>query len=267
MTCDEMTPLLMDRLQGDISPADEERLASHLAGCAACRAEVQAMTETWNSLGSLDDEQVPHERLRARFHAGLAAYEARESRHWTQRMFGGWWPQQPALQMGLAAALALVGFAVGQQLPSSVDAEVAALRDEVRTVGLALLDHQSASERLLGIEWSRRTAQSPEVVTALLERVQYDSNLSVRLAAIDALRGDLDRPDVIDGLAMALARQESPLLQVALTDALLAVGTDPGVEAVRAALGRTDLDPTVREYLLMALNDTGAESAPVNTGI
>jgi anti-sigma factor RsiW len=77
MTCDEMTPLLMDRLQGAIAAGDEEQLAAHLATCAACRAEVAAMTETWNSLGSLDDEQVPHERLRARFHAGLAAHEAR----------------------------------------------------------------------------------------------------------------------------------------------------------------------------------------------
>ena len=68
----------------------------------------------------------------------------------------------------------------------------------------------------------------------MLERVQYDSNLSVRLAAVDALRAELDSPDVSDGLAMALERQESPLLQVALTDALLAAGSDPGIEAVRA---------------------------------
>jgi anti-sigma factor RsiW len=264
MTCEETTPLLMDRLQGHLAGADEERLAAHVATCAACRAEVEAMTETWNSLGSLDDEQVPHERMRARFHAGLAAYEARHSHSWTERVLGRWWPQQPALQMGLAAALALVGVLIGQQLPSPVDTEVAALRAEVRTVGLALLDHQSASERLLGVEWSRRTAQSPEVVAALLERIQYDSNLSVRLAAVDALRGDLDRPDVIDGLAFALARQESPLLQVAVTDALLSVGSDPGIAAVRSVLGRTELDPAVREYLQMALNEVGAgaETAP-----
>src|SRR5262245_63100103 len=118
MTCEETTPLLMDRLQGSLSPAAEEQLTAHLETCAACRAEVEAMTETWASLGTLDDEQVPHERLRARFHAGLAAYEARESRHWTERLFASWWPQQPVLQMGLAAALALVGVLVGQQLPS-----------------------------------------------------------------------------------------------------------------------------------------------------
>jgi predicted anti-sigma-YlaC factor YlaD len=266
MTCEETTPLLMDRLQGQLPRADEERLDAHLATCAACRAEVDAMTETWNTLGNLDDEQVPHERLCARFHAGLAAYETRESRHWTERVLSRWWPQQPALQMGFAAALALVGVLVGQQLPSPVDAEVAALRGEVRTVGLALLDHQSASERLLGVEWSRRTAQAPEIVNALLERVQYDSNLSVRLAALDALRADLERPGVVEGLATALARQESPLLQVALTDALLAAER-PAIDAVRGVLGRSELDPAVREYLQMALNEVGAEPAPASPEI
>lgn len=272
MTCEETTPLLMDRLQGHLSATDEQRLTAHLATCEECRDEVAAMTETWTDLGSLDNEDVPHERLRARFHAALAAHEARESspresNHWMQRLLDRYWPQQPALQAALAAGLALVGVLVGQQLPSSVDVEVAALRDEVRTVGLALLDHQSASERLLGVEWSRRAASTPEIVSALLERVQYDSNLSVRLAAVDALRADLEGPGVLDGLAVALARQESPLLQVALTDALLTVGADPGIEAVRSVLGRDDLDPAVREYLLMALNDAGAPTAPLDTGI
>jgi hypothetical protein len=266
MSCENTAELIMDRLKGQISAADERLLAEHLATCAACQAEAAMMTSVWDQLGSLD-EDVPHERLRARFHAGLAAYEARESRHWTERFFERWWPQQPALQAGFAAALALVGVLIGQQLPSPVDAEVAALRNEVRTVGLALLDHQSASERLLGIEWSRRAAQTPEVVNALLERVRYDANLSVRLAAVDALSADLDRPDVGAGLAMALAAQQSPLVQVALSDALLATGTGLGVDAVRAVLSRSELDPAVREYLQMALSEVGAAEAPSNTDI
>ena len=163
--------------------------------------------------------------------------------------------------MGLAAALALVGVLVGQQLPSSSDDEIAELRSEVRAVGIALLDHQSASERLLGVKWAQGTAQAPEVIDALLERVQYDTNLSVRLAAVDALRADLDNPDVVAGLAMALERQDSPLLQVALTDALLAAD-HPAIDAVRAFLERTELDPAVREYLQMALNEVGAGDTP-----
>ncbi len=261
MSCENTTELLMDRLKGQLAEADEQRLAAHLATCAACRTEAATMTSVWDQLGKLDDD-VPHERLLARFHAGLAAYEARESRHWTERFLDSWWPKQPVLQFGLAAALALGGVLVGQQLPSPVDAEVAALRDEVRTVGLALLDHQSAAERLLGIEWSQRTARTPQVVDALLERVQYDPNLSVRLAAVDALRSDLARNDVSVGLALALEKQESPLIQVALTDALLATGSGTGIDAVRKMLSRSELDPTVRDYLQMALNEADAAAVP-----
>jgi anti-sigma factor RsiW len=262
MSCVETTPLLVDRLKGLISAADEQRLEAHLATCAACRAEAAVTAAVWSGLDARE-VSVPSERLRARFHAGLAAYEAQAERNWMERLFTGWWPQQPALQVGFAAALALVGILVGQQLPSPADDEVAALRAEVRTVGLALMDHQSASERLLGVEWSQRTTQSPEVVRALLERVQYDSNLTVRLAAIEALRPQVDRPEVGTTLAMALETQDAPLLQVALTDALLASGSATGVAAVRAVLERDELDPAVREYVQNALNDLADPGAEI----
>jgi len=258
MSCEHTTPLLVERLKGLISATDEQVLEQHLATCAACRAEAAVTAAVWTGLGAREPT-VPSERLRARFHAGLAAYEARGERNWAERLFSSWWPQQPAFQVGLAAALALVGVLVGQQLPSRADDEVAALRAEVRTVGLALLDHQSASERLLGVEWSQRTVQSPEVVKALLERVQYDSNLTVRLAAIEALRSQVDRPEVGATLAAALERQDAPLLQVALTDALLASGSATGEAAVRAVLDRDELDPTVREYVQTALEGVDAD--------
>jgi hypothetical protein len=191
--------------------------------------------------------------LRARFHTALAAHEAAASRPWSERLLASFWPQQPAFAASFVVALVLAGMLVGRLLPSSVDTEVAALRDEVRTVGLALLDHQSASERLLGVEWAGRTTQGPEVVNALLERVLYDPNLSVRLAAVEALRAQLARPGVSAGLASALGRPEAPLVQVALADALLASGDSMAIDAVRAVLGSDELDPAVREYVETAL--------------
>ena len=52
-----------------------------------------------------------------------------------------------------------------------------------------------------------------------------------------------------------------------MTDALLATGSGDGIEAVRAILGRSELDPAVREYLQMVLLEVGAEGAPADTGI
>jgi anti-sigma factor RsiW len=258
MSCDETPALVIDRLKGLSTPADEQRLAAHLEGCVACRTEAAATEAIWQRLGAAEVE-VPSARLRARFHTALAAHEAAASRPWSERLLGSFWPLQPAFAASFAVALLLAGMLAGRLLPSSVDTEVAALRDEVRTVGLALLDHQSAAERLLGVEWAGRTTQGPEVVNALLERVQYDSNLSVRLAAVEALRAQLAQPGVSAGLASALGRPEAPLLQVALADALLASGDSMAIDAVRAVLGSDELDPAVREYVETAL--MGLDSA------
>ena len=252
MSCDETPALVIDRLKGLCSPADEQRLIAHLEGCDACRGEAAATEAVWQRLGVAEVE-VPSARLRARFHTALATHEAKASRPWSERLLASFWPQRPAFAASFAVAVLFAGMFVGRLLPSSVDTEVAALRDEVRTVGLALLDHQSAAERLLGVEWAGRTTQEPEVVNALLERVQYDSNLSVRLAAVEALRAQLAQPGVSAGLASALGRPEAPLLQVALADALLASGDRMAIDAVRAVLGSDELDPAVREYVETAL--------------
>lgn len=261
MNCDETPALVVDRLKGLCSTADGERLDAHLASCPECRAEAEAATALWQRLDA-GEEAVPHERLRARFHAGLAAYEATAARPWLERFLTSWWPRQPALQAALAASLLLAGVLLGQRWPSDVDSEIAALRAEVRTVGLALLDHQSASERLLGVEWSRRAAPTPAIVDALLERVRYDSNLSVRLAAVDALRAQLGQAAVSTGLAATLERPEPPLLQVALADALLATGDSAAIDAVRAVLTRDELDPAVRDYLETSLAELDDEPTP-----
>jgi len=259
MSCDETPALVIDRLKGLSSAADEQRLAAHLLGCDACRTEAAATEAVWKRLGAVEVD-VPSARLRARFHAGLAAHEAAAARPWAERVLGSFWPRQPAFAATFAVALVLAGVLVGQLLPSSsVDSdEVAALRDEIRTVGLGLLDHQSASERLLGVQWARRTAASPEVIDALLERVQYDPTLSVRLAAVEALSTQLAQPGVSEGLATALGRPEAPLVQVALADALLATGDGMALDAVRAVLASDDLDPAVREYVETALMDVDA---------
>ena len=43
--CIEYLPLLSDHVAGELSSSDDARLAAHLAGCAACRAEGEALAE------------------------------------------------------------------------------------------------------------------------------------------------------------------------------------------------------------------------------
>jgi hypothetical protein len=192
-----------------------------------------------------------------RFHAALAAYEERTRASGFDAFLERIWPRRPALQAAFAMVLLLVGVVVGQQLTTS-DGEIEALRAQVRTVGLVLLDHQSAAERLRGVEWARRADSDAQVVEALLETVRHDGNLNVRLAAVDALSDWLDRPQVGAGLTAALGQQDDPLIQVTLASRLLDGGVAGSTDAVTMLLEREELDPLVRDYLSMALEEAGA---------
>jgi hypothetical protein len=254
MNCEDTAGLASDRLKGLLSSEDAARLDAHLATCAPCQAEADALTMLWADLGTLHDD-VPHERMRARFHAGLAAFAQRESATGLGAFIESLWPRRPMLQAGIAIVLLVTGFLAGQLLPSRSDPEIDALRAEVHAVGLMLLGHQSAAERLRGVEWARSTIADTRTVDALLRTLRSDPNLNVRLAAIDALGGALDSPDVGAGLTQAFEQQDSPLLQVMLASLLLDGGIAGADDAVRRVLEREDLDPLVREYLQSAIDE------------
>jgi len=138
-------------------------------------------------------DAVPHERMRARFHAALAAYEASAgARTWR------FLPERFANAVPLAAAAAAllaVGVLIGHAWPSARDRDVAELRAEVRGVGLALLDHQSASDGCSAWRGRSEPARGRSGERAARARAGR-SEPSVRLAAIEALRSRLDQPEV-----------------------------------------------------------------------
>jgi len=84
------------------------------------------------------------------------------------------------------------------------------------------LQQQSASERLRGVDYAYRVEQSDtQVLTALMHAVNHDPNVNVRLAAVDALRKFSRSPAVRNTLGQSLAKQDSPLVQIALIDLIV----------------------------------------------
>ena len=102
-----------------------------------------------------------------------------------------------------SAALLVAGLGAGQWLGGRQHsrADLVALQDEVdhmrQLVTLSLLEQQSASERLRGVDYAYRVDQSDtQVLVALLHAVNHDPNVNVRLAAVDALRKFAANPSV-----------------------------------------------------------------------
>jgi HEAT repeat protein len=83
---------------------------------------------------------------------------------------------------------------------------------------------------------------------ALLQTLREDSSVDVRLAALDALTRYGGRPDVRKGLIDALEGQQSPLVQVALIDALVDIHGTGAIQQLKKLQQDPKADPSVRKH-------------------
>jgi hypothetical protein len=206
-------------------------------------------------------DEPPGPAVRARFYQMLEAYEEGRRAALTpvKPARSAWWPLAPVWQFAAAACLLVLGFYTGSLRPwergENVQ-ELATLRSEVQNmrqlVALSLLQQQSASDRLRGVNYSYRVEPSDtEVLSALLRTVNTDANVNVRLAAVDALRPFLDSPVARRGITQALMKQSSPLVQVALLDLVRDIRDSEAAADVKALAANVELDETVRHRAQM----------------
>ena len=251
MNCDKARERMVDAWAG--RPIDGE-FRQHIDGCSACREEFANMSRTWEGMSKWPDEE-PGPGVRARFYQMLEAYEEGRRERESPKPAGWWsWWRQPAFQIGFSVAMLALGIFAGTAWHGSRGSteDVVALKSEVQNmrqlVALSLLQQQSASDRLRGVNYSYRVEPSDmEVLSALLRTVKSDPNINVRLSAVDALRQFGDSPVARRGIAQALGRQDSALVEVSLLDLVRELRDKDALPEVRALADKPGVDPAVRE--------------------
>src|SRR5205814_491203 len=255
MKCEQVREGFPDYLAGEISMPARAGIDGHLAGCAACREELNSLSAIWTRLGSLPGQE-PSPTSEARFHAMLEAYRQgmnQADRDSSPRVtvadwLAGLWPRQPAMQFAVAVLLFAAGLLLGpalRQRPQNQtvtegtnDRALVQLREEVSSMRqlltLALLQQPSASERLRGVNWSYQIEQPDrDVLGALLRALDSDPNVNVRLAAVDALHLFASDVMVRRGLLRSLAEQKSPLVQIELINLMVELKEKESVPVLR----------------------------------
>lgn len=263
MKCDELREKSADYLTGELDEKSLGEVRVHLADCPACREELEGLSAIWTKLGVLPREQ-PGNALRSRFYEMLQAYMEGLAKDRERKVYGralsDWlgrlMPKRPAFQLALSLVLIAAGLGSGYLLSirprSAARTEVASLKGEVndmrRIVAVSLLKQASPSERLLGVSWSAQIDRpGHEIIQALLETLNNDRNVNVRLAAVDALYLFSDYPEVKEGLIDSLAGQTSPLVQMALINLLVEIRERRAAEALERLIQDEKLNPKVKE--------------------
>jgi anti-sigma factor RsiW len=257
MKCEEMEELLPDYIQGKLDSDRAAWVDEHIGQCLACREEV----EIWKKLALLPVER-PSESSRTRFQAMIESYQEgrweKASLAAERKKFLGLgdlvhWLRTPSLSAAWACVLLVAGFLGGRYIDRDTtnSQQLAAVQAELhktsQLVAISLLKQQSASERLDGVYRTTRLEPDPQIMDALQHTLRYDASVDVRLAALDALSHYGQRPEVSRGLVEALDSEQSPMVQVALIDALVDLHDTNAVESLKRLQETPNLDPTVRK--------------------
>lgn len=242
MTRAEIDELLLRYNAGTATPAEERQLEELLESGAVGLEDLETLRPWQEALDQLP-APTPSLNLDDTFYHMLAE-EKRSQRPAAASGTLTWawlWPR-----LAFTAAVLVAGMAAGYFLrtppagPVPSD-QLAALSQEVTTLRetmmLTLLQKESAAERLKAVSLTQDMDQASQKVTqALLQTLNTDSNVNVRLAALDALRNYAVQPTVREALIHAIAQQESPLVQVALAELMQSIQAKSSVKELQKLL-------------------------------
>lgn len=145
-------------------------------------------------------------------------------------------------KVAIASVALIAGFWIGYavKLPSN-KTELSSLSKEVSDLKemmmLSLLEKESASERLKAVSLTEEMNDaSANVTQALLETLNHDVNINVRLAALEALVPYSKDSHIRAELVRSIVRQDSPLVQVALAELMVTLQEKSSVKELQKIL-------------------------------
>lgn len=252
MEAKEINELIAKYNEGLADPAEVQELERLIESGIVPLTALTNLTALDDHLAAVPDP-APSLNLDNRFYAML-----REEKHKTSKsIFSIQWPVWNQLMPRLAFASVLIigGFVGGYLMNQPKDkTDVVSLTQEVselkEMVMLSLLEKESATDRLKAVSLTSEMNQASKKVTqALIQTLNHDGNVNVRLAALDALRPYVSESSVRESLIRSIANQNSPMVQVAMAELMVQLQEKKSVKELRKLLEGDRTPQEVKERI------------------
>lgn len=198
-------------------------------------------------------DPVPSFELDNRFYGMLKEEKKRAGKNWLEIKLPSLNFLLPRLAFGVA--LLIAGFAGGYLVNKPVgQGDVASLTQEVtdlkEMVMLSLLEKESATDRLKAVSLTSEMDKASKNVThALIQTLNQDGNVNVRLAALDALRPYVGDSNVREQIIKSIANQNSPMVQLALAQLMVDLQEKKSVSELRKLLQEDSTPKEVKKRI------------------
>lgn len=257
MERNEIKALLVKYNAGQASAEEVNILEKYIEAGVIDLSELQELYTIEEQIMQLE-VPAPSLQLDDNFYQMLAQEKKSQLKTFSWKKFFAWPDMLPRL--AFASVTLLAGLAIGYWVRPQAsegtanNGQIAELSQQVTDLKemmmLSLLEKESATDRLKAVSLTQEMNQvSTKVTRALFETLNNDSNVNVRLAALDALKPYVKESSVREELIRSIAKQESPLVQVELAEMMAALQEKSSVKELEKLLQQQNTAKEVKQKI------------------
>ena len=249
----EFEEQVFDFLEGELSEKEEKDFLAHMDACPGC-ARILDQYKSIDNTFSQQEEATASPLIKMEFEAMLDREKFRQQE--VQVLDNS---SKRPFKIAASLLLLFMGYAIGEFRTSSEAnnqfAHLESLTEELKKERtLAMLENRSVSKRIQAVNYSEEMPEpQEEVLLAIIDRLHYDENINVRLAAAEAL-SRFDRNEVVkDAFLHSLRTEKNPDVQIAVIQFLVKAMDKRAKEPMQNLLLDSQVPIFVRQQLHQGL--------------
>lgn len=246
MNCEEVKINLPEYIDRKLDETTTGTIRKHLESCESCRALHNEMSSFLSYMDTLPTPEIP-EGMKEEFEDMVASLDFQEKRK--IRVMPMW--TKIAAMVVFAFGTYWLGYRIGSNKVEIVQNQLSSeLSTQKQQVLLASLRDYTGPQKIEAVYSISNTQNvSDELVNALVYTMNSDKNVNVRLAAIGALSGMMDKNSRIKTeLIKSLTVQENSLLQISLIQVLTEMGVKEAKDEIENVTKNEKTDESVKVF-------------------
>ncbi len=258
MKCEEVETAMIDYLDNALDKAHRDEIEKHLLTCERCMDEVRDFQDILQTMSSAEMEK-PDDTLRINFYHMLQseinkqkAAEVKPAKKHTVSLWSSSW-----IKVAAGVALLVAGAFLGRIIQPGMktdnsSVQLGELKSEVtemkKILMFTMLNEESPSQRIKAVNYAEEIPYPDQkVIGALLNTLNKDKNVNVRLAALYSLARFSNSQLVRDSLVKSLETQNEPIIQIVLMNILTDKKEMKAVEPMRKIMSKKNVMKEVKE--------------------
>lgn len=250
MKCTEIENQFSEYLEGTLSEVANSEIEHHLKTCVTCKKEL-AELQSFLTILENDKMETPSANLKLNFDKMLAKEIQGNQQKVIQLENKTDW--KLFLRIAASIVIVLSAFLLGKYQSNTLDSS--SNNDTNTAQILALLEDNSASKRILAVTNAEEfTNKDTKIIEALINRLFFDKNTNVRLAAAEALSKFSEENIVRDAFIKSLETDNNASVQIEVIQILSKIQEKRAIQPMQELLKKEETPQFVKQQLQLNLS-------------